>query len=157
MDPKDGRGYAYRWEWKEGKKPSEITLAPEQEITMERFLAVGSSPLSAVSEILKRSGNAGSLSGKVVSVGNEKVSGVQILAKVNGGSVKGYTEVDGSFSFSFPKGQTHELSFKDIGRTEQTELFDLKNRGSVEKEIKLSAQSAIVFDIKDELGVSIPC
>ena len=157
VDPKDGRGYAYRWEWEEGEKPSEITLAPEQEITMERFLAVGSSPLSAVSEILKRSGNAGSLSGKVVSVSNEKVSGVQILAKVNGGSVKGYTEADGSFSFSFPKGQTHELSFKDIGRIEQTELFDLKNRGSVEKEIKLSAQSAVFFDIKDEIGVSIPC
>jgi len=157
VDPADGRGYAYRWDWKDGKKPGEITLAAGQEITVERFLAVGSSPLSAVGEILKRSGNTGSLSGKVVAAGDEKVSGVQILAKVNGGSVSGYTEVDGSFSFSLPKGQTYDLTFKDIGRVTQTEVFDLNDGDSVGNEISLPSQSAVVFDIKDGNGVSIPC
>ncbi len=28
VDPADKCGYAYRWEWKEGSKPGEITLAP---------------------------------------------------------------------------------------------------------------------------------
>jgi len=157
VDPADGRGYAYRWDWKDGKKPGEITLAAGQEITVERFLAVGSSPLSAVGEILKRSGNTGSLSGKAVAAGDEKVSGVQILAKVNGGSVSGYTEVDGSFSFSLPKGKTYDLTFKDIGRVTQTEVFDLNDGDSVGNEISLPSQSAVVFDIKDGNGVSIPC
>ena len=157
VDPADGRGYAYRWDWKDGKKPSEITLVPGQEITIERFLAVGSSPLSAVGEVLRRSGDTGSLNGKVVGVGNENISGVEILAKVNGGSVSGYTEEDGSFSFSFPKGQIYDLIFKDIGRATQSAAFDLKANDSVEKEISLPSQSAVVFDIKDEKGISIPC
>ena len=121
VDPADGRGYAYRWDWKDGKKPGEVTLKAGQEITVERFLAVGSSPLSAVGEILKRSGNTGTLSGKVIAADNEKVSGVEIVTEVNGGSVSGYTESDGSFSFSLPKGQAYELSFKDTGRATKTE------------------------------------
>jgi hypothetical protein len=157
VDPADGRGYAYRWDWKDGKKPGEITLVPGQEITVERFLAVGSSPLSAVGEILKRSGNTGTLSGKVLAADNEKVSGVQILAKVNGVSVSGYTELDGSFSFSLPKGQTYDLSFKDTGRVTKTETFDLKGGDSLQKEIRLPSQSAVVFNIKDANGVSVPC
>ena len=157
VDPADGRGYAYRWDWKDGKKPGEITLKAGQEITVERFLAVGSSPLSAVGEILKRSGNTGTLSGKVVAADNEKVSGVEIVTEVNGGSVSGYTESDGSFSFSLPKGQAYELSFKDTGRATKTETFDLKSGDSLQKEIRLPSQSAVVFNIKDGNGISIPC
>ncbi|HAA86890.1 MAG TPA: hypothetical protein DCE22_01450 [Verrucomicrobiales bacterium] len=157
VDPADGRGYAYRWDWKDGKKPGEITLKAGQEITVERFLAVGSSPLSAVGEILKRSGNTGTLSGKVVAADNEKVSGVEIVTEVNGGSVSGYTESDGSFSFSLPKGQAYELSFKDTGRATKTETFDLKSGDSLQKDIRLPSQSAVVFNIKDGNGISIPC
>ncbi len=157
VDPADGRGYAYRWDWKDGKKPGEITLKAGQEITVERFLAVGSSPLSAVGEILKRSGNTGTLSGKVIAADNEKVSGVEIVTEVNGGSVSGYTESDGSFSFSLPKGQAYELSFKDTGRATKTETFDLKSGDSLQKDIRLPSQSAVVFNIKDGNGISIPC
>ena len=157
VDPADGRGYAYRWDWKDGKKPGEITLKAGQEITVERFLAVGSSPLSAVGEILKRSGNTGTLSGKVIAADNEKVSGVEIITEVNGGTVSGYTESDGSFSFSLPKGQAYELSFKDTGRATKTETFDLKSGDSLQKDIRLPSQSAVVFNIKDGNGISIPC
>ncbi|MEC9035762.1 MAG: CehA/McbA family metallohydrolase [Verrucomicrobiota bacterium] len=157
VDPADGRGYAYRWDWKDGKKPGEITLKAGQEITVERFLAVGSSPLSAVGEILKRSGNTGTLSGKVIAADNEKVSGVEIVTEVNGGTVSGYTESDGSFSFSLPKGQAYELSFKDTGRATKTETFDLKSGDSLQKDIRLPSQSAVVFNIKDGNGISIPC
>ena len=157
VDPADGRGYAYRWDWKDGKKPGEITLKAGQEITVERFLAVGSSPLSAVGEILKRSGNTGTLSGKVIAADNEKVSGVEIVTEVNGGSVSGYTESDGSFSFSLPKGQAYELSFKDTGRATKTETFDLKSGDSLQKDVRLPSQSAVVFNIKDGNGISIPC
>ncbi|MCH2024700.1 MAG: CehA/McbA family metallohydrolase [Verrucomicrobiales bacterium] len=157
VDPADGRGYAYRWDWKDGKKPGEITLKAGQEITVERFLAVGSSPLSAVGEILKRSGNTGTLSGKVIAADNEKVSGVEIVTEVNGGTVSGYTESDGSFSFSLPKGQAYELSFKDTGRATKTETFDLKSGDSLQKDIRLPSQSAVVFNIKDGNEISIPC
>ena len=154
VDPADKCGYAYRWEWKEGSKPGEITLSPGQELNFDRFVAVGTSPLDAVGLILQRAGNVDVVSGKLNGPGGKPVVTADITATVNGKTLKGYPNEKGHFSFRMPQAEKHRLKVSDIGREGiELELKPDENPATV----TLSADSAIAFDIKDEAGVSIPC
>ena len=154
VDPADKCGYAYRWEWKEGSKPGELTLAPGQELNFERFVAVGTSPLDAVGVLLERAGKVDIVSGKLTGPGEAPVVTASITTEVNGKPLNGYPDKEGKFSFRLPVGEKHLMKVTDIGR----EGRELKLKaGEKPREVTLPAASAIVFDIKDEAGVSIPC
>ncbi|MCH2060269.1 MAG: CehA/McbA family metallohydrolase [Verrucomicrobiales bacterium] len=154
VDPADKCGYAYRWEWKEGSKPGEITLGPGEELNFDRFVAVGTSPLDAVGVILERAGKVDRVSGQLNGPGGAPVPTADITTEVNGKPLKGYPDKEGKFSFRLPSAEKHLLKVSDIGR-EGIQL-ELKADGKPAS-VTLSADSAIAFDIKDEAGVSIPC
>ena len=159
VDPADKCGYAYRWEWRGGDKPPEVTLAAGEEINFDRFLAVGTSPLAAVGEVVARAGETVELRGSVTGrEGGAGIASAKLSAKLSGGAIPGYPDASGEFVFALPR-ERIELTVSDIGRPSEVVAVDLAQVGAPPEALRVSmpAAAAVDFDIRDEAGVSIPC
>ena len=161
VDPADKAGYALSWVKSHGvdrmPKGTEILKAGE-ELTVSRFLAVGTSPLEAV-------GIAGLRRGGVIAAGvslhddkgNPARTAALLVEVEPGKTLVGYPDDSGKVSLALPAG-TYAWSAEDQGRETVTGTIKLEEGvESVRQEVKMGPQSVVMFSIKDSAGKSIPC
>ncbi len=135
-----------------------VSLEPKQEITLERFFAIGTSPAAAVGEFRAVKGNkrVGTVNGQIVGADGKGVATVSILVPDGKVPVPAYPDSEGKFSLKLPLGP-NELTVADRGREEAKVSVSVADGLTEMPVVKLAAASAIRFDITDEAGQSIPC
>lgn len=162
IDPADKCGYAHAWVAEAGaalpEKP-EVELAPGASITVARFLAVGTSPAEAVGIVeARRDAKAvGTLSLTLQGEGDEAVStGRVLVGKGDDKTLVAYPGEDGKISLALAAG-AYDLAAEDIGRASLGATVEVIAGNAGEQAFSLGSQAAVVFDIKDEEGRSLPC
>jgi hypothetical protein len=156
-----------------------VEIQPKQEIVIQRFFAVGTSPAQAVGEARAQKGTAiGTVTGLIVDSDGKPISTASILTsefkevkasaddksttepKLTTMSAKNtipaYSDSDGKFSFKLPLGQT-ELLIEDLGRPQAKISFTVGEGTTAAPKLTLPAASRIRFDISSESEKSIPC
>jgi hypothetical protein len=135
----------------------EFDLAAGQEITKERFLAVGRSPADAVGEALLAKGTkVETITGKLQGNDGSPVTTATVWVPFTGGKpVPAYPDEKGVYSFKAPAGSL-ELQVQDLGRETVTLKVDAGQSGSA-ADATLSPPAGIRFDITDADGKSMPC
>ncbi|MEQ2006050.1 MAG: CehA/McbA family metallohydrolase [Limisphaerales bacterium] len=164
VDPADKAGYARAWVERDGLKapPNELELKPGQEISFARFVAVGTSPLQAVGLVKQFRGEAtGLVSATAKDASGKGVTTAKLVARSLEGAgttnrLAAYPDAQGVFAVRLPVGDQF-LEVSDLGREVAKQLVQVSANGEIKIEAKLSAQSAIVFDIRGENGQPLPC
>lgn len=133
----------------------DLELAPGQEVVIERFFAVGTSPAAAVGEALTVQGvETAVLAGSISETGpsGRPITTATLEVPFGKSSVPGYTDAKGRFSFKLPQGGT-ELLVKDLGRPEVRWARQIPS----DKELFLDPAAGIRFAITGEDGKPMPC
>ncbi len=180
VDPADRCGYAVgpTHDPAEAHKKASLELAPGESITFTRFLAVGTSPANAVSEVCKQQGLHSRLKGQITDKAGTPVSDAAVwfrpkfavtappvfAAKAssnqpdNNGRLTGidYVDKEGAFELTLPKG-LYTVTIIAPGRPDSVQEMESTDSAPTLKLVELDNPSGIAFDIKDEKGVSIPC
>ena len=166
VDPADKAAYAYTT-WLNDDPgvsvPKKKTLAPDEEIVVHRYFAVGNSPLEAVGEVLDWQALhdskqlTGRLSGRITDPGGKGVSTARITLHITKKStLTGYPDKDGRYSFSLPPGNQN-LEFSETGREPVPREITIEAGPAANLDVSLGTQSAVLFDIRDSQGQSTPC
>ena len=158
IDPADRAGYAYAWELEDGQSvpPSEIALSPGEEVTLRRFLAVGTSPAAAFNVLAERHLETGSVAIKAAS-GGEPVSSASIEVTSNDRkTLVAYPNADGLANLKLPKGD-YTVRVVDPGRPVSLHALRVVAGKGVEIAAELGARSGVQFMVADPEGVSLPC
>ncbi|KAF0178270.1 MAG: hypothetical protein FD161_2017 [Limisphaerales bacterium] len=164
VDPADKAGYARAWVERDGLKapPNELELKPGQEISFARFVAVGTSPLQAVGVVKAFRGEATGLvsatakdaSGKPVTTAKLVARSLEAAGTTN--RLAAYPDAQGVFTVRLPIGDQF-LEVSDLGREVASQVVGVSANSEIKFAAKLSAQSAIAFDIRSENGQPLPC
>lgn len=137
------------------KLADSLELAVGQEVVIERFFAVASSPAAAVGEVLTAQGvETAVLAGSIGETGQSgrPITTATLEVPFGKSSVPGYTDAKGRFSFKLPQGGT-ELLVKDLGRPEVRWARQIPS----DKDLFLDPAAGIRFAITGEDGKPIPC
>jgi len=159
IDPADKTGYAYGWYSKDGfSAPSgEVSLKPGQEISFARFFAVGRSPAEAVGLVAAFQGQKTAPVKGSVTAGGKPLSTAAIDIKRDKSSVLAYVDERGQLDIRLPLGD-YQLTARGMGAGSGGLPLKLVNEQAQGRfAVKLPALSAVVFDIRDGKGKSIPC
>jgi hypothetical protein len=160
VDPADKAGYAYGQVSLNGEQalPERIDLAPKQEVTWTRFLAVGHSPSEAWGVVQKMKGQTvGTLTGKVVSAEGAPITTASVLLVSGNSQMKAYPDAQGRFSVLVPAGK-QKVIVEDMGRISIEKEVEVAVSGeSTLPEVKMGPASQLQFAITDESGKSLPC
>lgn len=158
IDPADKAGYAYTWiENDEFDKPgADVELAAGDEIVYARFLGVGRSPADAFGVVAAQRGPVGTLAGWIRDHQGKGISSSQLDLRLGDRSIPVYPNDEGFFRVSLPEG-SYAVAIRDIGRGTIEQTVDIKVGNETELNAGLSAEAAVEFKIRDELGRSIPC
>lgn len=134
-----------------------IELQPKQEVVIQRFFAVGTSPAQAVGEAraLKNT-NFGTVTGVITGADGEGISTAVISVANAKESILGYPDGDGKYNFKLPLGPA-ELLIDDQGRPKAKINFTVGEGTTIPPKISMPAASCIRFDISGETEKSIPC
>lgn len=129
-----------------------IEMAPKQEVVIERFFAVGTSPAQAVGEFRAVKGGAPveAVSGRLTEENGQGISTATILVPDGKNMIPAYPDSEGKFTIKLPS-STAELVIEDLGRPQ------VKASVTAGKAIQLPAASAIRFAITGEDGKPLPC
>jgi hypothetical protein len=151
VDPRDHAGYAVepmRVDWE---------LAPGQERSVTRFLAVGTSPAEALGVLMDKSGGAGKTTLTLLDERQQPVTTATVVVATYGKEVPAYPDRDGRLTITLPAG-SHDLRITDAGRA-PVKLSITHTAGSTDsRQVPLPAQSAVVFKISEEgSGRPMPC
>lgn len=135
-----------------------LELAPKQEIIIERFFAVGTSPADAVSAFrsVKNAVPLGTVTGQIQGPDGKGVATAAVLLPDGKVYLPAYPDSEGKFSLKLPLGQT-TLQVEDQGRPTAQVVVTVGARDTELPKIALGAPSAVRFDITDEAGKSLPC
>jgi hypothetical protein len=134
-----------------------IELSPKQEIVIQRFFAVGTSPAQAVGEArAQKSSNFGTVTGTIAGANGEGISTAVISVGSAKESIPGYPDSDGKFSFKLPLGPA-ELLIDDLGRPQAKTHVTVGEGSTQTPKITMPAASRIRFDISSETEKSTPC
>ena len=157
-DPADKAGYAYAWRERDGftAPPKEISLAPGEELTVARFLAVGHSPLEAFGILAAERGPTGVVAGRLTDASGAPVLTAKIETLFGTNRVPAYPDATGGFSVRLPVDE-YEIEISDLGRETIKRTLAVKADATTRLDTQLSAASAVVFDVRGETGKSIPC
>ena len=141
------------------KLPSELELAPGQEVVVQRFFAVGTSPADAVCAVLTAQGKklvpvAGRLidqpTGKGISTGVVQVP-------FGKSTVPCHPDAEGRFVLMLPPGPL-KMTASDLGRDDAIIEAELGESGQYTlPDTAMSAAARIRIAVTDEAGVSTPC
>ncbi len=137
------------------KLADSLELAAGQEVVIERFFAVGTSPAEAVGEVLTVQGvRTAVLAGSISETGQagRPVTTATLDVPFGKSTVPGYTDAQGRFTFKLPQGGT-ELGIRDLGRPEVRWERQIPS----DKELFLEPAAGIRFEISGEDGKPIPC
>lgn len=134
-----------------------IELKPKQEVVIQRFFAVGTSPAQAVGEArAQKNPKFGTVTGIIAGADGEGISTAVISVPDAKETVPGYPDGQGNYSFKLPHGPT-ELIINDLGRPQAKIAFTVAEGSTQPPKISLPAASRIRFDISSETEKSIPC
>ncbi|MGK0188323.1 MAG: putative metal-dependent enzyme (double-stranded beta helix superfamily) [Verrucomicrobiales bacterium] len=162
MDPADKAGYAYAWipEADGASPPSEVSLSPGEELTVRRFLAVGTSPAEAFGIVAAKLGETGTAVFQV----NEAESAIAVgsatieITTSDRKMLVAYPDAEGKASIALPAGD-YTVRVLDTGRTPA--LHALRVVAGEENALVsvLGKQSGVQFEISDAAaeGSSMPC
>jgi hypothetical protein len=130
VDPSHKCGYAYVWlPGEDGKTPPKSkTFQPGTEVTIRRFLCVGTSPAQAYGRAMAKLGEVGKLSLTITDPEGKAISTARVDLKRDGKSIPAYPDAKGEIEISLPPGEW-QLTTKDNGR----EALDTKIVISKEK------------------------
>jgi hypothetical protein len=134
-----------------------IELAPKQEITWVRFLAVGHSPMEAWSIVQKfRGKRTGTVLGTILDEEGKPATTAKAVFAIADGELTAYPDAKGEFKLDLPPGE-YRVRVEDMGRAPIEEMLNLEAGKTLALVKKLEAASRIRFAITDESGRSIPC
>jgi hypothetical protein len=161
VDPRDKAGYAYAnlplEDWKTAPPAEEVELAPGEQLTWTRFLAVGASPAEAWSRVReKREGKEGTLAVKVTDKAGQPVPSASVSLVDDKNVLKGYPDEKGEVKLALPSGK-HTVVVEDIGRPAVTQEVTIAAGKTSSINAALESATKLKFAITDESGRSIPC
>jgi hypothetical protein len=134
-----------------------IELRPKQEIVIQRFFAVGTSPAQAVGEArAQKSSRFGTVTGEIKEADGKGISTATITVPDGKEAIPGYPDSDGKFSFKLPLGPI-ELTVDDLGRPQAKLALSVGEGTNAAPKVAMPSASSIRFDISDEAGKTIPC
>jgi len=158
VDPADRAGYAYAWVERDGMKapPDRVTLKPGESLSFARFLAVGRSPAEAVGVVAGWKGQTGTLRGRVTGKDGKPTLAARVEIPMGGKAVPAHADREGRYQVALPPGE-YELVAAEIGRPSLKHTASIKAGESVEWNAVLDDASAVVFNVRDAAGKSLPC
>lgn len=137
-----------------------IQLAPKQEVVLERFFAVGTSPTEAVAEFreVKAAAPQGTL---IVCLQRPDAPAAADKALVPDGKdgtvpVPAYPDSEGCLTLKLPAGKA-QLDVVSPDGSRHPLTAEVAAGATQKVELALPALSGIRFDITDDAGKSIPC
>ena len=154
IDPADKVGYAYGWIGE--SPPDTLELQPGEEVSFERFLAVGGSPAEAFGLVAGRQGATGSVTGSVTGPRGEPVPSARVEITGAGDTLAAYPDAGGTFRLQLPPG-SYRVSATDMGRSEISESLELEVGDTRSLSLEMDRASVIAFDVRDGSGEGIPC
>ncbi|MEZ5326587.1 MAG: CehA/McbA family metallohydrolase [Verrucomicrobiales bacterium] len=161
MDPADRAGYAYAWISDEsGAAPAaEVTLSPGEELTVRRFLAVGTSPAEAMGIVAAAQGPTGTAVFQVVEEGDKAIPTATIeITTADRKILVAYPDDEGKASIALPAGD-YTVRVLDAGRAPALHaLRVIAGEQSILPSV-LSARSGVQFAVSDAAvkESSLPC
>lgn len=162
VNPSDKAGYAHGiGGGGEGITPGKpVELKPDQTITFTRFLAVGHSPAEAVGRVAALRGPTGTVSGQITDHSGAVIPTAELIVRStsvpNKNQVSAYPDEHGRFSFQVPAGD-YEFEFADLGRASLKKPAMIKSGEKISVDVAMDLAAAVVFDVRNEAGKSIPC
>ena len=104
VDPSDKCGYAYTWLMDEQGKtpPKSKTFSQGTEIVVQRYLAVGNSPIQAYGRVMQKVGQVGSLLIKLTDSNRKEISTARLNFEKEGKSIPGYPDEKGVLDLFLP-------------------------------------------------------
>lgn len=158
VDPADRAGYAYVCAECNGARipTNNITLPPDAERTIARFLAVGRSPAEAVGIAAAREGAAARLEAEILDENGAPCATATIAIRDGNAVVPAYPDKNGKLSIPFPAG-AYEVAILDLGRNPIRERVELRNNETATLKKSLPRAAAIAFEITGDSGREIPC
>lgn len=134
-----------------------VEMQPKQEIVIQRFFAVGTSPAQAVGEArAQKSSRFGTVTGEIKEADGKGISTATITVPDGKEVIPGYPDSDGKFSFKLPLGPV-ELTVDDLGRPQAKIALSIAEGANAAPKVAMPSASSIRFDISDEAGKTIPC
>lgn len=158
LDPSDHCGYAYGWLTPdETKTEAKVTIAPGESFEIERFIAVGKSPVEAMGRLAAKFDESGQLKLKVKGGDGKVVSDGQVILTSGDrdGRIPGYFNEQGLLEVPFVKGKWNAV-FSAAGRPDATRSYEVGD-SAVEDSVELAAATQINFQVADQAGKEIPC
>lgn len=163
VDPADKAGYAHAQvvlgDVKGAKliEGDTVELAPKQEVTWTRFLAVGHSPAEAWSLVQSERGKkTGTLLGTLLGADGKPAVTACLTLMDASGPLKAYPDAKGEIKLELPAGEYRAL-IEDGGVLPVEQVVTLGAGKTVALVKKLEPASRIRFAVTDESGRSIPC
>jgi hypothetical protein len=153
VNPADKAGYALVVLKVTGmeKMADDVELAPGTEVTIERFLAVGTSALQAWGIAASKRDKSKLVTGKIVDENGKPVTTAKLVVKIGNSKVTAYPDAEGKLELLLP-GKKREATASDMGRVD----VPISINGDAFT-VTMAAASRIHFDIKDVQGRSPPC
>lgn len=132
-----------------------LELAPKQEVIIERFFAVGTSPADAVGAFRTVKG-ASPLGGLDVALKSKNGGAAKVLVPDGKAPVPAYPDAEGRLSLRLPAGSV-AMEVVHADGTRHPLVAEVAAGSTKTVELSLPAPAGIRFDITDESGKSIPC
>jgi hypothetical protein len=140
-----------------GKLTDSLELAAGQEVVIERFFAVATSPAAAVGEVRARQGvKLGSVAGRLTDAEGRGVVTARLMLPEGKTGLPAYPDAEGRFQLKLPVGAV-ELTASDLGRPEARRRVDVAEDSEVRVDFQLANAAGIRFAITGEDGKPIPC
>lgn len=139
--------------------PSEVELAVGQEIVIQRFFAVGTSPADAVCAVRTARGEKlVPVSGRLIDSATGKgISTGVVHVPLGKSTVPCHPDADGRFVLMLPPGPLN-MKATDLGRDDASIATELGESGQYTlPDTAMSPASRIRVAVTDEAGVSMPC
>lgn len=138
-----------------------LQLSPKQEVVIERFFAVGTSPAAAVGEFRSVKGGVamGVFEAKISNGAPHGAADVRVMVpdgKDGKVPVPAYPDAEGRLSLKLPAGNA-QLDVIGPEGTHSTQPADVVVGETKTVVLRIPRPSGIRFDITDESGKSIPC
>lgn len=159
IDPADKAGYAVGAVPLKGTQAVKegMELAPKQEITWARFLAVGHSPAEAWGIVESmRDAKTGVASVSIADPAGKPIPTASVVFHSEAGDITAYPDGQGTLGVYLPEGH-HKFTVRDLGRPDVEKEVTVTSGGTAKVRIEMESASRIAFQITGADGAPIPC
>ncbi len=152
VDPADKAAYAV------DVGEETVSLEPKAKKISVRFLAIGNSPLAALSRHWERNGETSAVEFTLTEAdGTTPAPKARALLKIDGGhEIPLYPEENGRVAVRLKSGK-YSVKFEEIGRETVSQTFEVLSGNPAKVAGKLPGQAGVKFAMKDDQGRSTPC